>query len=699
MKRCMMLLLLLAILITSRTALAASGYLETGSRLGDVVVADDTVYYMLEDTREVYAWRPGEESAVYCGQGGEALLSAGSGLYTLDHDAMSLRLLAGADAGFDGMKLPIDKLVKDRNTYWNACMMQWTPDGLYWLMSIDYSDDVELCRYDPMTDSFSHKKVSRLMAFCLRGDGSLYVVEPDYEGRKVSRFDWAGKKLEYVAHVPQGSNGFVMQGEDLLCVADKEVFRMAPDGSVASVMKVPVSMDSRFSGCLMQGDCYVTGMWDKLGARSISQSSAQAVRLTVLGGEGFADDGFTRFMLAHPEVDVTLLDMGDITDASALMQKLMTGELEYDVILLNEYFDLQQLMARGYLQDLSSDEALMQGVGRMCPALQSAVMSNGRLYAVPCSVLGSNLMVYYPEQWERAGLADRVPSSWAELLQFIIDDYPALSDEGVLFAGVTPGYERQALFGALMRQAVMEAASAGEPIRMNTPAFKALLDQFERAMAVAERGRGDSYCLMDVGVGNSTNALQRYAAQMLLLSLDGAEAPVVPVRMQCYAVNPRSEHQELAIEYVRTCMDAVSANMRLTLWPDERTPILSSYYQLYQPQQRAEIDALESQVAAMEDSAEKRELQELLVVKYQELEALESTKYEVSMEMIDCYRERIAPHLFVPNSMALSVTDVSGERFIFDNAIGQYEDHRMSADQFAAEIDRIIVMIEMERME
>ena len=137
---------------------------------------------------------------------------------------------------------------------------------------------------------------------------------------------------------------------------------------------------------------------------------------------GTQDKGEYTFHNEHPEIEIRRSRLDYDTDYDELYRKMLSGELEYDVLRIStSHIDLPALAEKGCLADLSSSSSLLEAVQQMEPRLLDTVMPDGRLLAVPCEIHG-RFTKYYADNLAFADFSpEDLPSTYNEFYDFILN--------------------------------------------------------------------------------------------------------------------------------------------------------------------------------------------------------------------------------------------------------------------------------------
>lgn len=166
---------------------------------------------------------------------------------------------------------------------------------------------------------------------------------------------------------------------------------------------------------------------------------------------------------------------------------LVTGAFISDAFTLGSHqHDCRQIFAKGYCLSLDDSEALQNAVGRMHPSIRAQVTYDGRLYALPASLIFSFYSIDR-DGWTEAGLTDAdIPQSFPQLLDFLerwCDRQVSGDSLGIRVKGsweaelYKPSSYTAWLTGLLIHNHMIQAEHAGEPLRFHTPEILALLER------------------------------------------------------------------------------------------------------------------------------------------------------------------------------------------------------------------------------
>ena len=436
------------------------------------------------------------------------------------------------------------------------------------------------------------------------------------------------------------------------------------------------------------------------------------------GALTIANEGGTQKHMAvvaeHPELNVTLASNYPQT-MEELTTAMVSGTGSIDVFSLTTNANpIARLIEKGYAADLSGYPELMAVAGRMDARFTDSVMRDGKLYGLPVS-LYTNGMGVNADTMEKLGLTqDDLPTTWLEFLDFAANFYYDYGEENADVALMDLNMRRP-LFQMICKQYVAAQLRDTGSISFDTPLFRKLMQALE-AIDFTEL---DPYEVKGDKVWEGDDANEFYEKQQLftsyaeatprsmgqsgygrvnqplILSLDGETEPIVPVSMTVMIVNPRSTRMDQAAAYLTAYAghyDAETEN--IMFFPDQNDPVPNSYYEVQKQSYEESLRDVDSRIEKADES-EKASLRETREQIQGYLDELENQRMSVTEEMIQAYREQVAPYLYVTPQTPLTNPESSNE---LDTLTSQYLDHAIDLDTYIREMDQRVRMMMLEDM-
>lgn len=484
------------------------------------------------------------------------------------------------------------------------------------------------------------------------------------------------------------------------------------ESRVSAYLPVNAWSGSDTTFAALSGGMIVYANGDGTYVRRLDAPEMAAGALTV-ANEG----GTTKHMAVvaeHPELNVTLASEYPQT-MEELTTAMVSGTGSMDVLCLTtSYNPVERLIDKGYAADLSGYPELMAVAGRMDPRFTQSVMRDGKLYALPVA-LSTNTLGVNAEAMEKLGLTESdLPATWLEFLDFAANYYYDYGEENADVALMDLNMRRP-LFQMIRDQYVAAQLRDTGSVSFDTPLFRKLMQALE-AIDFTELDpyevKGDK-----IWEGNDANEFYekqqlftRYSEaspramdqsgygrsnQPLILRLDSETEPVLPVIMTVMIVNPRSTRMDQAAAYLTAYAghyDAETEN--IMFFPDQNDPVPNSYYEVQKQSYEESLRDVDSRIEKADES-EKASLRETREQIQGYLDELENQRMSVTEEMIQAYREQVAPYLYVTPQTPLTNPESSNE---LDTLTSQYLDHAIDLDTYIREMNQRVRMMMLEDM-
>ena len=686
MKKIMMILCIVFCCLLCLAGTAAAEIIEIpegNGKIWDITGIDRTVY-VRTSRGQVYAYQPDSGTLDLYASGFGArdyngLFAVDGVLYTIKKDTYQFVGVGENAQGtpLDGLIIPDFKKVTHAREGWEIFNVRNTSSGLFWMMNPSDSDNACLCRFDLEKQKLSCRSVQMLHEYCVSEDGTIWIVQLGEKGRVLSSCNWKSGKLEKAAVLSRAANGFVTQDNSLVWNDREDISRRMPDGSVEHVMYMPVTHSNRINSLLVDDDILVNAFDSRFACKSIRKARENTGSLTVLD-TGARDEGSYAFQNEHPEIEVRRSRLGYDTDFAELNRKMLSGELEYDVLRISTSdIDLRSLAEKGCLADLSCSSSLTEAVRQMEPRLLDMVMPEGRLLAVPCRISGQ-FMKYYADNLALAEFSPaELPSTYDEFYDFILNWKQIPVKNRGCFKPFS-GDASEILLQDLVRAVIADCAVRQQPLTFDTETFRSLLQKCRKAAASAKKENGDRM-FFEAGQGPVVDR------QTMLLTLAGEPLSGIPVSVECYIINPMSANLELAVSYVEACVTQYDPEQKLQLYPAYTEPVKYDGYEAFIREWTEEKEALEAQLAAAGEKDRAKYQKQL--DEHMDYLIDGPDEYYTSPEDIAFYKNEIAPRIFIPELSAGRLLFSHDEPFL--SVMDSWLQGRLSDDRFIAELDSI----------
>lgn len=401
------------------------------------------------------------------------------------------------------------------------------------------------------------------------------------------------------------------------------------------------------------------------------------VQLQVLGGVD--EEVLQAFRQLHPEVEVK--ESYGYLSPEDFAQQMVLQDSTYDIYFVDfTDIDFRNVMEKHYCVDLSGSEIIRADVQAMVPEVVARVTEGERIYALPC-YYGASAPAYYASVLESLGLTEAdLPTTYDEFLDFVVwfDTYRESLPEPVYLFNHILVY--RALVRMITTTQVDNCIRAGEPITVDTPEYRALLERLtalrpvlERCSWTGQRGFCDGEWLFEEGASV-------YGIDGLLPffpAIAAGDKPCAEGAIGVAFINPYSQHQELALELLELEAANRTAYSRVGLYADANEPVLNEEW-------TAEAEAMQQQLEekqallATADPEDVRDLQMEVDSIQAYMEGMEVTKYDLTEEQIQAYRVRDYD-IVIPETDWMSI--LQGD-FTASSLMRRLEDGALSVDGF-----------------
>lgn len=163
--------------------------------------------------------------------------------------------------------------------------------------------------------------------------------------------------------------------------------------------------------------------------------------------------------------------------ADQLAAMFLTGQVGVDIMPITAYhFDLDKLIAKGYLLDLSDNQGIHDYVAGIAPNLRDAYVKEGKMYATPATIMVQPV-AYKEEAFKKAGLP--VPTSFPELIDLTQQWVEGLHEDHPDFRLFGEGNYKNLLRRLYLETYLDSKLGAREDLVFDTPEFRETMKHLE----------------------------------------------------------------------------------------------------------------------------------------------------------------------------------------------------------------------------
>lgn len=494
------------------------GYINTMTLVGD------TLYIMTTDG--LYTFAPGDQRAVKAaainsphtnyavaqeGEEGEpfiwSIYSDGQNLLGLDTQKQSLYTLTidGDKVAYTNpVKLDLSDFVRGEPPYESVSSPQWAQvlDGKLYMKMHNYESlETDLYSFDIITGEKKAHEALHIQYAAAYKDGKLIVVQQDPN----NRYDMeAGGMIPPPLFVYDPADDSLTSLDASLITNEMSgdvypFYYDAAEGSLYTYTDTDViRMDGDFKqqrlvGYLpMFGTYFSTanGIWP-LGDGRLAIAAGQNVFLrertekglegyTVLSMSGGSDDPsiLSRTLMEMDNVVIRKVEgvQYNYINAEQLASMFLTGSVNVDIMSINvNGFDLDKLIEKGYLADLSSGAGIKDYMTTFAPNLKKAFVLEDKIYAVPNSLM---LVPAHASTKAFEEIGQDIPTNLVDLVGLteewmlgLMEDHPEynlFSDSSNIKSTIT---------WLAIEKYIANKLGAGEDLVFDTPVFRSLMER------------------------------------------------------------------------------------------------------------------------------------------------------------------------------------------------------------------------------
>ncbi len=452
------------------------------------------------------------------------------------------------------------------------------------------------------------------------------------------------------------------------------------------------------------GESFVASMGDGVIARTMQENFRTDQYLNILNG--YMDEGARAFAAKYPQVPVYSVG-GQYSDAELLSITMNAGEKAPDVLTMEvAYSPFDTLKDKGYCADLSVYPELKAYVEALYPVYREAVTGqNGEIFAVPMSVYSYDGYFVNRHVMEKMGLAmEDIPTNFVELCEFatrwneeFVDEFP---DYALL--EYTEHYKER-MFDIAVDEWVRYCSAKDIPLRFDDPIFRemvAAVEKMEIQELDASMKRTDpekseyKQALIwrnSSVVGSWTDFTKEDSDRIFLpMTMTKDTDYVEGAYMQIAFINPKSQHKELAAEYLAYQIEDVSDSNKAALLTTHAKPVERDNYQDLVKSAEENLTEMEQNLAQAKPE-EKKDWEMIVAEQKAYIARLPERRWRISQGALDSYINLVLPGVYVRTPNALESAAVE-----FDTLGKRYKDGQISIDQFIREIDGKLRMMQME---
>ena len=286
----------------------------------------------------------------------------------------------------------------------------------------------------------------------------------------------------------------------------------------------------------------------------------------------------------------------------------------------------------------------------MYPFVQDALKQDGKIIAVPIEITGQTVGFNH-EMWKKLERTEEeLPKTWSQFFDWLETLPDKLAERNdVCVCDSTREDFISAITMTILYEYQVWMDGKGEDYAFNSPVMNELLTRLNNldydALDMKDRNYyDDGYTVGEykeplLSVYTDPGPMGYY--KPLLIGFAEDETPIQPVQMCVAFVNPYSEHQEEAAEFLALALDSMYFRAEYAIFADKTEPIRSAYYEDDLKRAKESVEMTEEALAKAEDGEERANLEDTLRECQEYLRNVEEYDWSMSPEAIEDYQKRL----------------------------------------------------------
>ena len=488
-------------------------------------------------------------------------------------------------------------------------------------------------------------------------EGSVLVTRADWGAKeaKIIRISLEDQREEEITEITDATNYlnpcYDAEKNILYYANGGELWAMPMDGTAQAEVVNDCPIDG--GGAICTSDGFLL-MWDYstilLRNTDPAQRASTTLRIRDTSYNGVMSE--TVYTLNNKRGDISVIIQPDWDGVQTdIPQSLLNQDADTDIYVLQyESNDFRAIRTRGYAADLSGNAQVAAGVDRMYPFIRDALKQDGKIIAVPIEISGQTVGINH-EMWKKLGeTEEELPKTWSQFFDWLETLPDRLAGRNDVCVCDSP---REDFISAITMNILYEYQvwmdSKGEDYAFNSPVMNELLTRLNNldydALDMKDRHYyDDGYTAGEykdplLSVYTDPGMMGYYKPMLIGFAED--ETPIQPVQMCVAFVNPYSEHQEEAAEFLALALDSMYFRTEYAIFADKTEPIRSAYYENDLERAKENIEAAEEALEKAEDGEERANLEDTLKEFREYLQNVEEYDWSMSPEAIEDYQKRL----------------------------------------------------------
>ena len=485
------------------------------------------------------------------------------------------------------------------------------------------------------------------------------------------------------------SAGFVLTEEQTLYFAEKGRLIKEKDGVQSMTVSLPYQYIYPSSKAFLLGNTYALLQDSALTVRDTNGNHDNEISLRVLGN--ISDQIVQSYCFNHPEISISFDARAD--QLQGLQSALVSSDSNIDLFVVSSDDIYHDVLEKRFAAPLSNSEKLVHRVNSFYPWAKDILFKDGNLYSIPISIL-TDYWTVNRSKWQEMELGD-YPLTFHELFQVaerwreeFSDQYP----DYYLFESMG-GVD--GMIESVVHQYLLEHESWEQPVNFDTAEFRTIIQSILDHEDLFIEHYMQTPLMMSyaqyLGTGYNDEDL---VESILPPALTQDAMQVARGSLELLVLNPRSAHQEEAIQFMEYYLEHLDAMTVYQIDASKNTPLRQDGYEAAVQTMREQMEYLQKWLDGVTDDEKMSEIQSQLDSLQKRMEMQEGL-WRFSAEDIAIYQE-IAEHIIIPAHTIYPQQGAGTE--ILNDVIARFTSGTMSMDQFVKNMNDKAKIMFMEDM-
>lgn len=494
-------------------------------------------------------------------------------------------------------------------------------------------------------------------------EGTVLIVRWEWDADtstntvKVNSLDLKSEEEKEIGVYPGMENTYINPCYDrntdtLYIIKDGEIWAM-PHFDMEQAVAVNDCPNIGDGMILLPDGFVLVWMCDTVMIKNTDPSQRGSITLRICDGGYGSTMNDTVYAMNNKRGDISVVVKSVWEDLPDIVQAMMKQDGSTDIYSLpmdNSQF--AALRKKGYLQDLSANEKIVESTSRLYPYIRDAVTQDGKIIGVPVCFEGRTPGVHM-EAWKGiGGTEEELPKTWSQFFDWLESLPERLEGKNV---AVVPDWETRESFRGTILEVMLNQYETLMERKGDTDYYFATPEMCE----LVRRLDGLDYDALQIRNGNDedeyyddyderTALLDNNTSTLfydggtyvpLPLSFSEEEDPVLPVQVSIAFMNPYSEHPQEAMEFLALATENLFGLDQYAAYTDRTEPVHYSGYESMLRYYQERIDKLKEQIEKTEDGNDRETLEEILQDAEADLADAEESSWIICSEQIESYKK------------------------------------------------------------